>query len=264
MTALQTSISLIQQAENFILSHPQKLIGKFEWEGRLVWIKRRPFSKKNRWHQLQGILARLVLLPTLAPTVTAGGSESLRFEAERLQSFALKNIPVPNVLAVTETFMLTEDVGLQLQEHLYKLSNPKEVHHLLSNAIATVCQMHQAGLCHARPSLRDMTIKNGLISVIDLEEDPLQVMRLPQAQARDVWLFLNSAARFCDDNDLTLLIDLFHTYETTISQDTLQELKKIVKRLKPIRRLLDTSLKSKLGRDVCCAIKANKALESCL
>lgn len=260
MTALQDPISLIDHAEHFILHHPKKLIAQFEWQGQRVWMKRRPFSKKTHWHKLQGMLARLVRLPTLAPTATTGGPDSLRYEAERLRLFAKKHIPVPNVLAVTETFMLTEDVGVQLQEHLHQLSDPKAIHQLLSRAITILGQMHQAGLCHARPSLRDMTIKNGIISLIDLEEDPLQVMNLPQAQARDIWLFLNSAARFCD-NDIHLLSDLFQTYQAGISEDTWHALKKMVKQLKPLRRLLDTPLKSKLGRDVRGAIKANKALE---
>lgn len=263
MTTVQNTASLIQQAERFIVNNPQKLIGQFEWNDQLVWMKRRPFSKKNHWHKLQGILARLVKRPTFAPTATVGGSDSLRYEAERLRSFSVKNIPVPNVLAVTEHFMLTEDVGLQLQNYLYTLTDAQEIQQRLTQAISTVRDMHQAGLCHGRPSLRDMTIKNGIISLIDLEENPLQVMQLAQAQARDIWLFLNSAARFCDD-DVRLLKDLFHAYRTDISPDTLQELKKMVKQLKPFRRLLDTPLKAKLGRDVRCAIKANKALEDCL
>ena len=261
MTVIKNTHSLIQQAESFILNDPLKLIGNFEWNEQLVWIKRRPFSKKKHWHTLQSMLARMVRLPTFASTATAGGPQSLHYEAERLQSFALKNIPVPKVLAVTETFMLTEDVGLQLQNYLHQLSDSKEVRLLLTNAVMTIRQMHQAGLCHARPSLKDMTIRNGIISLIDLEEDPLHVMSLSQAQARDIWLFLNSAARFCND-DPNLLKDLFHTYQTEISETTLLELKQMVQQLKPLRRLLDNPLQAKLGRDVRCAIKANKALEN--
>lgn len=263
MNAVHDPISLIQHAEDFILKNPNKLIGQFEWGGQLIWIKRRPFSKKRHWHKLQGVLAKITRLPTFAPTASAGGPESLNYESIRLQNFSLKNIPVPKVLATTEHFILTEDVGFQLQDYLHKLSDEHKIHLLLTQAMLTISQMHQAGLCHARPSLRDMTFKNGVIYLIDLEEDPLHVMQLSQAQARDTWLFLNSAARFCKD-DVSLLKDLFHTYKTGISQDTLQELTRMVKQLKPIRRLLDTPLQFKLGRDVRCAIKANKALEDCL
>lgn len=252
--------SLIEYAQNHIEKHPHILIQKLEWEGETVWLKRRPFSKKTHWHRAQGFLAQWVKLPTFAPTATAGGPESLFHEANRFQQFRENNIPVPKVMAVNSCFLITEDVGIQLQHHLQTLTPFNESKQLLNKAVLTIQKMHQANLCHGRPSLRDMTFKNEAISFIDLEENPLLVMSLPQAQARDIWLFLNSAARFCK-NDPMLLMDLFSTYQSNICDVTLHELKKMVRQLKPIRRLLDGPLVTKLGRDVQCAVSANKALE---
>lgn len=259
----QNSAPLIVEVQQYIQAHPNRLIGSLVYNGQLIWIKRRPFSKKTIWHKLQHYVARGLRLPILSPTVTHGGAGSLSEEAERLNLFAIKNIPVPKVLAVTEQFIVTENVGYQLHRYLKELADPREIQQLLQSAAQALNQLHLAGLCHARPSLRDMTISKGDIFFIDLEENPLSVMSLFQAQARDIWLFLNSAARFCS-NDPSLLAHLFATCKQDLPKDTLLALQKLVNVIKPLRFLAEHICKPVLGRDGLRAITANKVLEQTL
>lgn len=254
---------IVQQARQYVIDQPDSFIGQLNYKGHLIWLKRRPFSKKTGWHTVQQFFSRLIALPTLYPTVTSGGPKSLLQEAERLHSFAEKNIAAPQVIVVTEEFLITEDVGNQLHHYLDNLTDRQEINRLLHVAVQAINEMHQAGLYHARPSLRDMTVKEGVVSFIDLEENPLEVMSLSQAQARDIWLFLNSAARHCH-GDINVLISLITTYQQGISQETLRALNTMVKQLKPLRMFAECLPKKLLGRDGRHAIIANKAFEKCL
>lgn len=263
MITQQDILLIVQQAKQYVIEQPDSFIGQLNYKGQLIWVKRRPFSKKTGWHTVQRFFSKLTALPTLYPTVTSGGSKSLLQEAARLHVFAEHNISAPHVVVVTEDFLITEDAGDQMHQYLDNLVDSVEVNRLLHSAVQAVNQMHQVGLYHARPSLRDMTLKDGVVSFIDLEENPLEVMSLSQAQARDIWLFLNSAARHCN-GDLSVLISLINTYQQGVSQDTLLALKKMVKKLKPLRIIAECLPKKLLGRDGRNAIIANKAFEKCL
>lgn len=252
--------SLIEFAKRYLDDNSDTLIAQFEYNGQRLWIKRRPFSKKKLAHRLQGVIASLFCLPIFYPTVSTGGAQSLFDEAERLNLFATRHMPVPRVMAVTPDFLITNDVGQQLHRYLQQLTQSEAVHLVLLSAVGLLNQLHREGLCHGRPSFGDMTIQDNVISLIDLEENPLEVMTLAEAQARDVWLFFLNAARYCP-KDGVQLVALFNSYRQGISSDTLQALQKMVNKLKPLRVMLEYLGDSILGRDGSNAIRVNKALE---
>jgi len=138
---------------------------------------------------LQGLIAYLQGFSIFKPTVSYGGAQSLRQEAERLIVLRSYGISVPNVLLVEDDFLVTEDCGVQLQEWIETLPDIGERQYWLKQAIQLLLRVHQAGFAHGRPMPKDMLIRDNILTLIDLEDDPLQVMSLPEAQARDVWLF---------------------------------------------------------------------------
>lgn len=254
--------SLIESAQALIHRHPKKLVQSFFFQNQLYWIKRRPLSKKTVWHRLQNLSARLFALPIFFSTVCQNSRDSFTFEAERLALFTQHNIPVAQVELVNESFLITKNAGLMLEAHLNTLKDKADIHQCLQLAIKALRQLHQAGLCHGKPSPKDMTILDGRIHFIDLEEAPEQTMSLNEAQARDVWLFFHSIALY-GETDPSLLVELFDVYRTGIENKTLTALKKMVNTLKPIRILLNP-LKTKLGKDARKAIIANHILEMAL
>lgn len=252
-----------QLANEFIQKNPNDYIGKLEYQDQTIWIKRRPFSKRTIWNKIQYVLVKLVLLPPLFyPTTTKGGPASLHAEAMRLKQFSARQIAVPKVIAVTDDFLLTQDVGIQLHQYLCSVKTEDEKFNTLLLAIQALNQLHRAELCHARPSFGDMTWQNGTIFFIDLEEDPLNIMSLAEAQARDVWLFFNNAVRYYPKQD-PRLVKLFQAYTPGIHQETLNALHFIVSKMK-LFHWIETIFKSRLGRDVTCALVANQTLEYAL
>lgn len=250
---------ILRLADDYFKQNPKQYIARINYEGKPIWAKRRPNSKKMFVHKLQYLLT-LLPIPIFYPTTTQGGAESLKQEAERLKLFAAKGIAVPLLLAENASFIVTSDVGQELDAYLGQLTDPKEKRRLLEKAAQALLVLHQAGLCHGRPALHDMTYHNDQIFFIDLEEAPLTVMSLAQAQARDVWLFLLHASRRCKDEP-SLLPAIFEVYARSASLETLFALRKMVSILKPLGFVAEHLFAKVMGRDLRCAIAANKAIE---
>jgi tRNA A-37 threonylcarbamoyl transferase component Bud32 len=252
---------IIARIEQHVSLYPHDRILKLEHEGRLIWIKQYNESKVRTWHRIQRALTSLIPIGIFKTTVS--DFNSLTGEAIRLRKFREKNIPVPEVIYARPGLCAVYDVGGGFRDHLRQTDNPNERLSLLKQATLTLSMLHKAGLCHGRPLLKDMTWHNGVIHFIDLEEDPLQVMSLPQAQARDLWLFLNGCVPFASDGEDDL-IQLYAIYAKHASPETTRELTRMVRWLKPIRIMAQYVLMPFFGKDVRYAVIANRALERIL
>lgn len=246
---------------DYIVANPTQLVGRLDYENQALWVKRRPESKRKIWHHLLHYLTYIIPLPIIYPTALTDIANALLNEAARYRLFAEHDITVPAVLDVQQEYLVTTDVGGMVQDYLAKLTEPRDKYHLLNLAVMTLSRLHQAGLCHGRPSLRDLTYFKGKIYFIDLEEEPLNVMSLPQAQARDLWLFLNSVARHCKQEP-ELLNDLFISYLSNAQSETITALKQMVLFLRPVRCFVEYGLLRAINsRDLRSAVQINKVLE---
>lgn len=173
-------------------------VTSFDWAGEKFWVKRAVPDKRKLWHRGQGIVARAVPLPILRPTASPGGSAALAREAERIIKFQAAGFAVPRVLALTPGWLLLSDLGWQLEhrlKHDRAVSDAMLAEDVAAAAIA-VAKMHKAGFAHGRASLRDIVrTPDGTLGFIDFEEE-VEKLPLPVAQARDLWLFSCSAARY--------------------------------------------------------------------
>ncbi|MEE7560431.1 serine/threonine protein phosphatase, partial [Xanthomonas sp. Kuri4-2] len=67
---------------------------------------------------------------------------------------------------------------------------------LVALALATIAEAHRNGAYFGQPLPRNMTYDGRAIGFIDFEEDPLEVMDLAQAQARDWLMFGYGVAKY--------------------------------------------------------------------
>ncbi len=250
--------SLIAVADNLLKDNTERYSFQFSYQGQQYWLKRRPLNKKKIWHSLQTFAAKVLGSAVLTATVV-DKNNSLKEEAKRLHYFTQQQIAVPTVIHATDSYLITTDAGQTLHSVLaYAPLDTKKK--LLAQAIDALSEIHSKKLCHGRPSSRDMLIGAGALFFIDLEENPLTVMSLAEAQARDLWLFLNNASRYYPENP-ELLSELFLRYQSAADPETLDALKKMVRILAPFRRLIERYFSTWIGRDVRCAIAANRCLE---
>lgn len=252
-------------------AHPQARTISGEHEGRTLWIKRPARPKARIWHHIQKLVAMVSDLPILRATVSDGGSHSLKMEAERLTQFKKSGFHVPDVLAVYDDIMVMTDAGAQLRAHLDQITDTETRTANLKSAVNALADLHKAGLAHGRPYVRDMTWDGKKVGFLDLEENPVLVMPLATAQARDLWIFLSAASRYARRPgekmyyEDTLILQLFDEYKKSADPKVLAELKQFVLFMRPLRRLLDRKiLWKKIGTDARQSVFVNRCLETSL
>jgi len=252
-------------------AHPNSRTISGEHDGRTLWIKQTVPPKARIWHTVQKLVAAAFGLPILRATVSEGGSHSLKMEADRLAQFKQLGFHVPDVIAVYDDIMVMTDAGPQLRARLDQTTDSETRITDLKAAINALAALHKAGLAHGRPYMRDMTWDGKNIGFLDLEENPVLVMPLATAQARDLWIFLSAASRYArrPGNKMhyedALILDLFNEYKKSADPKILEELKEFVLFMRPLRKLLDRKLLwKKIGTDARQSVFVNRCLEACL
>ncbi|MEP0521741.1 MAG: hypothetical protein ABJO09_19110 [Hyphomicrobiales bacterium] len=226
-----------------------------------AWIKR-PEKQRSDFVSFLHKSVSIFLPTVLKPTLATGGLAGLLEEADRLKNFSAKSVVVPEVLNVSDDSIILSDCGPHLRHVLKTTSDKKEVADLLKRATGNLAEVHAKGLVHGRPHLKDMTLKDdGSVCLLDLEEDPLKVMGLDAARARDIWLLLSSCAEFCD-HPLEDLTDLLSLYRNSTTSNIDQELRNIARSGRPFRKIIGFFRASNVGRDVFGAYWATLALET--
>lgn len=176
---------------------------KLEWQGRQIWLKKSVPPKGTGWTKLQRILAGFIGLPILRPTANPGGAEGLRIEVWRSAEFRRAGFIVPEILGQGDTWIAMSDLGEMVERKLQKdlMMDEAARHALICRCAVALAETHKAGLSHGRGKLNDFVLTpDNKIGFIDFEEDvDTSGIPLPDRQAREIWLFSCSAARFGRD-----------------------------------------------------------------
>ncbi|MCW9033080.1 MAG: hypothetical protein OQJ97_02590 [Rhodospirillales bacterium] len=230
-----------------------------EWQGDKVWVKDKAPYNYYHWHKVQKIFATLFRIPMLRPTVSIGGQEGLYFEFSRLVQLHKKGVPVARPVALGKGWLATCHFGTPLQDLLDQEDSLTDREKLLITGAQALAKLHQDGEWHGSGQVRDLVKTSNGVGFIDFEEDLLAEMTLVQAQARDILLFLISAARYAslEHNPLPAALS---AYQQIAPEAVWPELK----RLRGLTRFFGFLLKpwrQKLGRDARQALLAVEALE---
>jgi len=168
---------------------PDRRVTLIEAAGRRVWIKRydiEPLAWAKRLHALVSPALFPAFLRSSFPAVGAAG---VTRECGKIAAFRAAGFQTPQIIHVSGAMLILSDVSPTLTAELARVDAP-ERQILLLKAFGTLGRVHQGGLAHGRPHLRDISIQNGEICFFDFEKAPEAVMPLPFAQARDLWLLM--------------------------------------------------------------------------
>lgn len=176
---------------------------KLEWQGGQIWLKKSVPPKGTGWTKLQQLFAGIIGLPILRPTPNPGGAEGLRIEVWRSAEFRRAGFIVPEILGQGEGWIAMSDLGEMVERKMQKDKDMDVAarHALICRCAAALAETHKAGLSHGRGKLNDFVLTpDNKIGFIDFEEDvDASGIPLPDRQAREIWLFSCSAARFGKD-----------------------------------------------------------------
>ncbi|WMJ69473.1 serine/threonine protein phosphatase [Stenotrophomonas sp. 24(2023)] len=163
-------------------------------DGR-VWLKQHDGLRRRVLLGTLGLTARALRVPCLRPPPRLSALQARDVELRRLLELAERGIPVPRVLGHSDSALLLEDGGPSLA-HCLRNADDHKAEALLRQAARQLLRAHRAGCCIGQPVARNITVaQDGQLRFIDLEDDPLQVMDLAQAQARDWLLFISGSIR---------------------------------------------------------------------
>ncbi|MEO8078974.1 MAG: hypothetical protein ABI641_00495 [Caldimonas sp.] len=137
------------------------------------------------------VLARTFGLGLLQAVPAHGGAAAQAIEVERLGRLRTAGVKVPRVLRVEPDFIVLEHVaGPSLVDVIQ--ARPADLQPW-ARGLAAVVDVHVRGAYLSQAFARNVLVAaDGSLVMIDFEDDPLEVMTLDQAQARDWLTYLHS------------------------------------------------------------------------
>lgn len=173
-------------------------------DGRRAWLKQ--YGDAHDRRAVLRLLDRVATgldMAALKPPPHHVGEQARLTEARRLDELRRQRVRVPEVLGQGRRSLILEDLGPSLASHLRDAADDApRVDQLTSAAIDAIRRVHAQGAYLGQPVPRNITFDGRDMGFIDFEEDPLEVMELPHAQARDWLMFAYGTARYYDDRPL--------------------------------------------------------------
>jgi len=163
--------------------------------GQVIVKGQRPARHPARYRVLNA-LARLLGVPFLKAVPMHGGARAQQIEVARLRALHAAGAPVPEVLHVAPDHFVMRWLGGANLSELLHAGHPHAAR-LWDEGAQVLLRTHAAGQYLSQGFARNMVVDAAatpprLAGLIDFEDDPLEVMTLPEAQVRDWLLYLHS------------------------------------------------------------------------
>ncbi|WP_337054559.1 serine/threonine protein phosphatase [Pseudoxanthomonas sp. USHLN014] len=200
-------------------------------DGRQAWLKhyRDGGSRLLSLGALKFIADKLGIDP-LRPPPHHVGAGALDTEARRLSELAAQRVHVPEVIGRGRASLVLSDNGKSLASWLRNARDDAQCDQLVRLALEAMAKAHAQGAYLGQPLPRNMTYDGQRIGFIDFEEDPLEVMNLAQAQARDWLMFGYGVARYYERRPEALQA-LMHEAMARDASDVQQQTHRVTGRL---------------------------------
>lgn len=159
-------------------------------EGRMLVKGQRPL--RGPWaHRVLNLFARMAGVPYLKAVPVHGGAQSQAIELERLRVLRAAGIAVPAIHHVAADYFVmsylgSNDLARALREQ------GAQAYGLWMAAMEHLLLVHARGQYLSQYFARNIIVSSRFEGLIDFEDDPLEVMSLEQAQARDWLIYLQS------------------------------------------------------------------------
>lgn len=167
---------------------------------RVVWRKTYVDSRSaGVGLVLLGGVARALGTRPLRPPPQLDAESACRTELAMIRRLANLGMRVPEVIEAGERHLLLSDLGETLAGACSREANPARRRQLVALGFDALAQLHARGGWLSQAFARNLTLSDGQIGFIDLEEDPGAFISPTAAMARDVLFYVHSTARYLVD-----------------------------------------------------------------
>ncbi|MCL7714389.1 serine/threonine protein phosphatase [Stenotrophomonas mori] len=211
-------------------------------EGQRAWLKHYGESSRALALGLLNFVARRFRLDALRPPPHRGGAQAREVEARRLLELKAQGVNVPAVIGEGKAALLLEHTGASFNTCLRE-ADAAGRDRLVAAAIAAIASAHRDGAYFGQPLPRNMTWDGHSVGFIDFEEDPLEVMDLDRAQARDWLMFGYGVAKYYETRPQVLEAMLAEAMEGA-DRPVVDHAHEVTGRLQALARLLQRAGKS--------------------
>lgn len=210
---------------------------KLLMDGRVSWLKTYQERSRSRlaatrmWNMVaQGLGACSLVAPP-----QHGGEKTKQVEIQRIIQLRSQGVRVPEILAEGREALLLSDIGPSLSGQLKGAANDGQIDDLVHCAVGALVAAHGNNAYLGQAFARNITASEGRIGFIDFEEDPLQVMPLAHAQARD-WLMFSAGVSRHYESRPDALAGMLRQAAPQLDDDVVSELRISAERLKFLHR----------------------------
>jgi hypothetical protein len=174
----------------------QRRVEVFDTAQGKVLAKGHRAERSPALYRLLNVAARWMGAPFLKAVPMHGGMRAQQIEVARLQALHKAGARVPKVLHVAPDHFVMQWLGAEHLGTLLQGHHPAAVA-LWREAGDALVQLHAHGQYLSQGFARNLIVDTlsqppRLAGAIDFEDDPLEVMNLPDAQVRDWLAFLQS------------------------------------------------------------------------
>ena len=149
-------------------------------------------AMRSPWpHRLMNALAWMAGVPYLKAVPVHGGARSQNIEVMRLNALKSAGLPVPRVHHVAPDYFVMAYLGSNDLARSLREQGPQGFDLWLA-AMEQLLLVHARGQYLSQCFARNIIVSQSFEGLIDFEDDPLEVMSLVEAQARDWLIYLHS------------------------------------------------------------------------
>ena len=189
----------------------------YEIDGNKVYVKKREKQKKLR-HVFQGILQKITREPMLILSVLPASENEVLFESNKIKELEKQGVSVPHILEVTENYFIMSDTGESLKNYVNDQIEKQKIkdkyeqdvfkEEYVQRALDTLIKLHNTENAQGGCQIRNFTIKDEVISLIDFEE-VIPTQHMKTFQKRDFLLFVLSLQRSGFNPNIRKLSDYY-------------------------------------------------------
>lgn len=169
-------------------------------DNSVFWLKKAAPPRGYWRYRVLNLFSFLLRLPLLKAVPQPGGNMAIQNGVMRIKTLTSLGVLVPELIVYDDSWLLIKHAGTSIVDVMkHPETSQARKQRIFGACLAAIKNLHLENQYLSQAFIRNMLLhdeRTMQVAFIDFEDDPLTVMNLPEAQARDLLLFVNSTARF--------------------------------------------------------------------